>query len=352
MANYIVYTCSVCSKKQTQRFNKSNVILTNCVATEDCTGTVYKTGESDIPIYNYVTRAGEVKNNSENLIILNSSQTGALSVAILADSSFISDNPNLTVTLYRSKNNQQILRKYAFSPKIATLSLSGRDDNSNALNIDPTFAEENLTILVNGEVWDTAKFSLPWTKNLIKFNREIPKNSYVEIIVSSLDEIEEYELDFTSNISEISSVDNAWSNVRYVTYNNQIYWIYSCESVVLPQSAYFKIKNISTLSGAIFSYDYFFLLADYPFSQVEKRFDVILKKINSEADFIFKSSSNYPLIIQVDAGQFTDLYPLLGLIFNENVSSLKAANKSTVAVTNNNLPSSKTFANKFILGPS
>ena len=314
MANYSVYTCSVCHKDQTVKNNSTGIVINQCQATENCLGTILKTGEADAPIFNIFAKTSSVLKEDPLIeYYLTNSKLGAFNLALKCSPVFFENNPVLRVNFKKETKSKEIKRKYFFQPKVGTLTLSGKDTKNNQLQIDPTFLAEDVTILVDGTQMLTSNYDLPWSASSLKFKTEVAKDSQVEIIISNKIVYATYSVDFVS--SEVQNENfYAWSNIKFIEKHNYRFYLYSCENLTLPVSSTFKIESVTDGAGNLLLDECLWLLSDYPFSQADRRTDICVENLQLKNDFGIKSSSSIPVLLSVTEDKIKEIYPPLKIL--------------------------------------
>ena len=381
MASYTRYQCTVCRRFKDILRNDSYVTPNLCVITKGCSGRLSKitdvtvaTATPSVPGLtdwyargiNYTSAAAAPV---ENIFLLSTSSTGALTLGVVANASWVAANQNIVLRLIQRRTDDISYQQYQFNLTSPSAVISGRDVNGKILKFDLTAYNQNrIFVRVNGVMSAASDFA-NWAANVITFNKILPIGTLVEISVYSQQQTISRDMKFIANQDTSVSVSSgAWGNINWMNDNatppNQIF-IYSSNDVnSLPKSAKFKVDglysypvvpisttptsaaNIKITSTAVI------LLASDPYENADRYLNYSIDISTLTNDFNLISQQNTFIEMYSDFSFVTEIFPPYHLIKNavtQNSSYLVADSFSTAGVAVD--PSAVRLSGTKIIGP-
>ncbi|MEM2159622.1 MAG: hypothetical protein QXN55_01555 [Candidatus Nitrosotenuis sp.] len=222
------------------------------------------------------------------------------------------------------KNNSQDYQDYTFEMPLSFSMISGQDSSIPRKNLlfKPT---DSLQVFVN-EIEFTEDEPGPTgfiriDNNIIKFNVEQPPASIVKVAAFSAVELNTVTLRLV-RVSGLNYEGNAWGNIDNFQYDSNKYYVYATKDLsALPVNSTLKIfpgnsakVNVGSGHAVIPVEDMFFLIADEPYSRVDRnmRQFVRLENLGTARDFQidYKQTSNDGLQLTCQAEIINSILPI------------------------------------------
>lgn len=328
MAIYNIYTCTVCRRSKSILRDLIYAIPNSCTITKGCTGHLLVTGESTLPfatpavagITDWYPRGTLVNTAvaevSSSPVLLSTSSTGIVSLAVKMTDAIAATNATLTMNFSQRRVDDIPYTQYLFTLLIETQLLNGKDSSNKILRFNQAAIDEGRVIIrVNG-VLQIVGVDYTLQPDKITFTGKIKTDGTIGYPIGSVD-ISVYTaqstilrtLTFTANSSTAVTINaGSWGNVKWTSDNDGNKWhVYSCAGVsALPASARLQLTS---LHGTVEFTDAVFLLASDPYDHVDRYLEFGIPI------FMLKDSFNLSVVygtvnqLFADKSAFTELFP-------------------------------------------
>ena len=322
-----IYQCTHCKRKKSFTIDDTSVFINTCTLTKACEGRLFLE-KKDTKL---------LINEQSTWTPTSTAATAAVDDTTEAKLTYLTNNSNGGVTLalpstytddvywlkLQQSNTLSGTKKYRYQKYTYTIyptikNIRGRDKNGSILRInDFVIQNQMVDVYVNGVKKDTTFFTLD--VDVVHLVTPMSVMSTVDVYVYESVNANEKFVQFQKNSQLIfSEAVGAWSNISYITDASGQHWnLYSAVSI-LPDEVITNLSsfNIMTLTNESQTIDYdgainsgFFVLSDYPYKEIDRRHDAIIRCDTLKSGYQLGYNSTYANQFFVLTEFVTGIYP-------------------------------------------